>query len=164
MSAFVCDSDHFKVLAIFAASQTSGYGNGHLRVDPAYIAGLPAGLNRATPLTDLASAYAEVLYQENLRSVMARYPSDRRDNLPGPINRPEHITVLANDRTLAAYRLSPIAILKMCDCLEYQSCETEDYRQTVAFKLLDAIRGAAIHALPGYDDAPWDYMVKTKAS
>jgi hypothetical protein len=53
-------------------------------------------------------------------------------------------------------RLNPVSILKLCDCLEYQSCETEDYNETVAYRLLNVIRRAAIRILPGYDDAKWE--------
>jgi hypothetical protein len=59
-----------------------------------------------------------------------------------------------------AYRLRllpAVALLKLCDCLDYQSCETEDWKQTAAHELLELIRGAAICALPGYEKAPWDY-------
>ena len=153
MSAFICGEDHFKVLAIFAASRR----HGSLNVDPRYIKGLKA--DHEDTMTGLATIYADILYQENVRSVRARYPQDKWDGLPGPISKPIHIVLDPIDQTLAKFRLPPVAILKMCDCLEYQSCETEDYRQTVAFELLDRIRRAAIHCLAGYEDAPWDYDV-----
>jgi hypothetical protein len=159
MSAFICGPDHFKVLAIFAASRR----HGSLNVDPRYIKELKADHEDTT--AGLATIYADILYQENIRSVRARYPEDKRDTLPGPNVKPLHIVVSGRDQTLAVYRLPPVSILKMCDCLEYQSCETDDYRSTTAFKLLDAIRRAAIHTLAGYDDAPWDYDVgETKAA
>lgn len=157
MSAYICSPEHFKVLAIFAASRSGGYGNGHLNVDPRYIKGLKADHNDTT--TSLATIYADTLYQENVRSVRARYPADKWDDLPGPIVKPLHIVVSAGDECSPVYRLKPVAILKMCDGLEYQSCETEDYRQSVGFDLLDSIRGAAIKLLPGYEDAPWDYTI-----
>ena len=165
MSAFICGEDHFKALAIFAASRTNGYGTAHFRVDPRYVEGIdleagPVAVRRGLhDLTsaELASLYAEVLYQENIRSVRARYPGDKKDELPGPIIRSDHIVVSTSDVVQANYRLKPVAILKMCDCLEYQSCETEDYRQTIAYRLLEQIRRAAIRELAGYEDAPWDY-------
>jgi hypothetical protein len=153
MSAFICGPDHFKVLSIFAASR-GRYGG--VKVDPRRFKALEKlhGLSS----TQLASAYADVLYQENIRSVRARYPSDTWDSLPGLIVKPLHIIVSGRDECSAKYRLPVVSILKMCDALEYQSCETEDYRKSVAFDLLDSIRGEAIHSLPGYDDAPWDYQ------
>ena len=158
MSAFICSPDHFKVLAVFAASRR----HGSLRVDPRYIDGFKQ-LEVRNEL-ELASAYADVLYAENIRSVLHRYPDDTLDSAPGPIDKPESITVTARDVCAARYRLPPVAILSMCDCLEYQSCETEDWASTPAWRLLNAIRRAAIRALPGYDDAPWDYCAEEQAA
>jgi hypothetical protein len=157
MSAFVCGPDHFKALAIFAVSRRHGSRN----VDPRDLKGCEK-LELYNEI-NLASAYADILYAENMRSVLHRYPDDTEETAPGPIDKPEHIKVTGHDMCKPAYiRVSPVAILKMCDCLEYQSCETDDYRQTLAFDLLDRIRGAAIHCLPGYDDAPWDYDASSK--
>ena len=157
MSAFICDPDHFKALAVFAAAR-----NHHGRnVDPRYLTGFRAEVktqpDRYDTTADLATAYGDLLYQENIRSVRARYPGDTWDALPGPCSKPLRLVVKPGDDTLAKYRLSPVALLKMADCLEYQSCETEDYRETVAFELLEHIRRAAIRRLPGYDAAPWEY-------
>ncbi len=160
MSAFVCAPDHFKALAVFAASRSGGYGTSHFHVDPRYLRGLPQDAERGSEhLTgrELASLYADVLYQENLRSVQARYPQDSWETLPGPCEKPRRMGVTASELHAAKYRLDPVVVLKLCDGLEYQSCETDDYRQTVAFDLLDRIRSAAIRALPGYEQAPWEY-------
>ena len=75
MSAFVCSEDHFKALAIFAASQRGGYGAGHVAVDPRYIDGLHDAI-KALRGTPLATAYANILYAENIRSCFERYPQD----------------------------------------------------------------------------------------
>jgi hypothetical protein len=158
MSAFICTEDHFKALAIFAASRTIGYGTSHRRVDPNYIDGMPPDLAVALD-KDVATTFANILYRENIRSVGTRYPADKLQDMPGPNNKPDEITIESIDFTLAVFRLPPLWILKMCDCLEYQSCENDDYRQTVAFELLDKIRRAAIKALKGYGDAPWEYSV-----
>lgn len=152
MSAFICGPDHFKVLALFAASRGS-FGR---RVDPRYIDELKYAEQFSE--TKLANLYADVLYQENVRSVWHRYPDDARSELPGPCDDPGHVTITHRDEANPKLiRMPAVAILKMCDCLEYQSCETEDYRKSVAFALLNRIRDAAINLLPGYDDAPWDY-------
>jgi len=159
MSAYICGPDHFVALAVFAASRRYGRD---WRVDPRYVKGLThpeAALRGIENLTqsELATLYADTLYQENIRSVRARYPDDTRDELPGPNVKPLHIVVTHKHFEHVKWALKPVAILKMCDGLNYQSCETEDWEQTVAFRLLDGIRHAAISALPGYEDAPWDY-------
>lgn len=52
--------------------------------------------------------------------------------------------------------VTPVQILKACDCYEYQACETENYKNTLAYKIIDALRGKAIQQLPGYKEAAWE--------
>lgn len=51
-------------------------------------------------------------------------------------------------------RLSALSILRACATFDYQACEVDVYESTVAAKIIDAIRHAAIKGLPGYHDAP----------
>ena|SRR3990167_2806110 len=161
MSAYICSQDHFITLAVFAASRRYGRD---WQVDPRYIKGLThseakqRGIENFNP-NELATLYADTLFQENIRSVQTRYPNDKRDELPGPCVLPLHIVVKHEHFQHRKWVMEPVAILKMCDGLEYQSCESDDWEQTVAYRLLQAIRNAAIHSLPGYEKAPWDYDV-----
>jgi len=50
---------------------------------------------------------------------------------------------------------SPAGIIKACDCYNYQSCETPDWRESEAHAIMRALRERAIRFLPGYDEAPW---------
>ena len=50
----------------------------------------------------------------------------------------------------------PVAILKACNCLEYQSSDWSEYSGSAAELLIDALRRQAIRELPGYDDASWE--------
>lgn len=162
MSAFICGPDHFKQLAIFAVRKARG--GSMLPVDPRYLEhpASKAWLAQAVMTGDdycadrLATFYADLLYQENVRSVRARYPDDKWDELAGPCIKPLHM-VVSSEESHRTRLLPAVALLKLCDCLEYQSCETEDWKLSAAFELLGLIRGAAISALPGYEQAPWDY-------
>lgn len=157
MSAYICSEPHFKALAMFAVARE----HGSIRVDPRYIPGAqpPAEWVSYNDRSALATYYANVLYMENIRSVAKRYRNEPLQDLPGPHEKPEHIAV--TDRELPRFevysKLAPVDILKMCAGLEYQSCETDDYQSTLAYRLLHHIRLAAIKALPGYDAGPWDY-------
>lgn len=153
MSAFICGSDHFKVLAVFA-TRRGKYGR---NVDPRYV----QGFEQLETYSDeaLASAYADILYAENIRSVLQRYPDDDEESAPGPIKKLAHIRITQRDFSAGKLKLPMVAVLKMCDCLEYQSCESDDWQKTPAYRLLNAIRKAAIHDLPGYEDAPWAFEV-----
>lgn len=159
MSAFICGSDHIKALAIFAAHSSRPHG---MNVDPRYFKH-EGGDERmyGRPEEEIATYYANILYCENIRSVQGRYPNDTFEDLPGPCDKAEQLEVSSLEAFAqysdARLTLTPLDILKMCDCLEYQSCESADYRETLAWRLLGMIRRAAWRALPGYDDAPWEY-------
>lgn len=86
------------------------------------------------------------------RSVRYRYPDGP---LPGPIAF-EDSPVICDGRLRLYKSLTPVQVIKACDCLEYQSCEHPEWEQSEACKLLKAIREAAIGALPGYSEAEWE--------
>ena len=91
----------------------------------------------ATPLS-----VAQELYEENCRSVDYRY-TEVNERSYRFTSRPE------------AARLSPVQVLKACDCLEYQSCEHPGWTDSRAVDILYRIRGTAIRLLPGYEQAAW---------
>lgn len=84
----------------------------------------------------------DILIAENYRSVNHRYPHQAE---------PHKIQY----KPMSTFSFTPVDILKACDCYDYQACETNDYRQTQAAKIIDRIRAMAISKLPGYDKAPW---------
>lgn len=51
--------------------------------------------------------------------------------------------------------LSPVEVIKACDCLAYQCCEFSDWKNTKAFRILNAIRESAINTLPEYKTSTW---------
>ena len=52
-------------------------------------------------------------------------------------------------------KLEPIEILKLISCLEYQSCEVDDYDKTLSSKICKQITDRLIMHLPGYEEADW---------
>ena len=53
-------------------------------------------------------------------------------------------------------RMDPVQVIKACDCFDYQACETDDYRDTAAARLVDNIRSKAIRAaLPQMETMKW---------
>jgi hypothetical protein len=142
MSAFLCSHEHFKILAMFAVTD-GRYG---LRVDPRHLPDAAVrGLNNESPAT-IATHYANILYRENFRSIKHRYPSSTV----------EASEIRVTDKDISNNKgLDAVSLLKQCDCLIYQSCETDDYYETLAYKLVGMIKDAAIKLLPGYESAPW---------
>lgn len=86
------------------------------------------------------------------RSVRYRYPEGP---LPGPIAF-EDTPVMCDGRLRLYKRLTPVQVIKACDCLNYQSCEHPEWETSEAKRLLDGIREAAISSLPGYSQAEWE--------
>jgi hypothetical protein len=97
-----------------------------------------------------ADELGQLLMAANVKSVRHRYPDCPTDDMPGPVDQ----------RNVWRYRFTPIQadlnaawVIKSCDCLDYQSCEVEDWRDSLAYAVVQAIREDAIGELT--DDAPW---------
>jgi len=101
-----------------------------------------AGQHNINGVAGREQATAELLLAENTRSVNYRYHGSE------PV---AAIVFVAQDPTL-----SPIDVIKACDCLDYQSCETDDWRSTLAYQLLDSIQSDATSRLVGYANAAWE--------
>ena len=162
MSAYICDPRTIDYLVTWATQRRDlsvylGEDYPETRYDARARSGARLNLRNLTP-----NELGQILLDENVRSVSARYPHDARQNLPGPVN-----NAYAFD-----YKFQPVRhqlaawVVKSCDCVKYQSCETDDYEDTLAYKVLQAIRESAIHHLTV--DAPWgvtdtdisDFMTK----
>ena len=145
MSAFVCHPNHIRELALFAA----GLGRPLERVTQSWVRVI-AGADVADLMSDAELDYpdllATILYRENVRSVRHRYPNDSFEAL-------ERLTIGSYRRQIA----DPVQLLKMCQCLDYQSCETTDWEQSTAYKIIRSIISAAIGDLPGYREAAWEF-------
>ena len=89
-----------------------------------------------------AQMFASMLYAANVRSVNARY--HERTRTTGFVYRKAPIK-----------QLMPIAIIKLCHCLDYQSCEVKQWARSDAKRFLDTVIDSAICHMPGYIDAKW---------
>lgn len=126
MSAYLCSRAHIATLVSFAErTQCLGY--------------------HAT----LAGA-ASMLEAQNVASVNYRY-RDSPGYAPASV---EPYTVSEVPR-LARPNVSAVEVIKLLQCLEYQCCETDDYKETSAHTWIDNVLSCAIRKLPGYDAAPW---------
>lgn len=146
MSAYVCTNKTIAALALFASAIAHGYGG--IRVDPRYVDDSIADTDR----DDLPMLYAKLLFEENAKSVAYRYREE-----PETYDVAEMAKAIRDYRTEQAVKgyLTPVEILKICNCVEYQSCEHPEWRESIACRLLQKVRDAAVRELPGYDDAPW---------
>lgn len=138
MSAFILNYNHINAMLNFAVSK-------HMRFHWD-IGGQTAMYCTDNP--DDCQTLGAILVRENVRSILARYQSDK------PEDYIDHQCGYRYGYKDNAY--SPVQIVKACDCYDYQSCETPDYDTTFAARISEWIRGEAISALPGYDSAQWE--------
>jgi len=150
MSAYICNPEHTAALAAFAVHSVDQYNHAiyEWRVE-------------SNPLKT-ARKVAEELMRENIRSVAAHYPSDTSGQRPGPCGYTDEALIQASGDLAEKYyfmgrRLQLIDILSMSSSYAYQSCETEDWKSSLAFRQIDWIQDAAIRQLPGFDKAIHDY-------
>jgi hypothetical protein len=83
----------------------------------------------------------QTLLDENCRSVAYRY-SEPQEKI-----KYTHVDVPA----------TPLESLSAIACIDYQSCETDDWKDTAAYRILQVAKDSAIRSLPGYEDTPWDF-------
>src|SRR3984893_4934512 len=91
-----------------------------------------------------------VLLEENVRSVLYRYGGRLGDD-----------EKQAADSYCFAYAprpRSPVQIIKAVHCLDYQSCETEDWETTLAWRICQALLSSTTARLPGYEAAAWEIV------
>ena len=83
---------------------------------------------------------ASVLYAENVRSVNHRYD----ESTPTDGFRFKHVMT---------HMLKAVDVIKACYGYIYQACEADGWKDTEAHAIINAIEGAAIRSLPGYEDS-----------
>ena len=144
MSAYIVDHGHIDALLSFAIKHKVVYFAGNARVE----------------VTDAnATEIGRILLDENERSVRYRYPDCEGDDLPGTIGEDSaSYTFRSWPRAMAT-----LTVLKACDGFDYQACETENYKTSLAHTIVDTIRQYAIVRLPGYDNAPGWSLTRTAA-
>ncbi len=138
MSAFLVDNDTIDLL-VSAIKLYRLKEDGYLRPDTG---NEPDHLPGVRPEHYTYDDLGKVLLYQNHRSLGARYGD--------PVEVPTyHLRLVVS--------LRPVDIIKSCQCLQYQACETDDYGQTYTKQLLDSLVDAAIRRLPGYEEAPWGW-------
>ena len=150
MSAYIVDHDHIDALLSYAIKQNVSYT-------------VPVTKSRVEITERNATEIGRILLDENERSVRYRYPGSDADDLPGTIG--QDSASYKFKRWPVGHPLAALTIMKACDGFDYQACETDDYSETLACRIVNTIRSYAITRLPEYSNAPgWSLTrpVKTK--
>ena len=146
MSAFIVSHAHIDALLTFANEQGMREAIGESLYSNLL------STNRDPSWTEIG----KVLLRENTRSVLHRYPDCTEGDAPGTEGETvDNYTFTPFLQFDAVRHHEAVWVLKACDCFDYQACETDDYYETVARKIIQAIRNRAISEVPGYDNAPW---------
>ena len=83
----------------------------------------------------------QILWDENRKSVSHRY-SEQTDFDTYKYESPEK-------------ELTPIEVIKLCHCYNYQSCEHPKWEGSKAQNLSQNIEDNCIYLIEGYDNAKW---------
>jgi hypothetical protein len=119
-----------------------------------YSVPLPNGEHQQSPSPEEWTEIGKALLAENIASLRARYPDDWQEMVDIDVNKYRYrhdAHFVTSTRNLA------ITVIKLIDCLDYQSCEHEGWRDSWAKRFCDFVIGAATSKVPGYEDAPWGY-------
>jgi len=140
MSAFVCQPEHIGLLAAFLASDQE---SSHAKRE------------------EKATRYAITLARQNIDSVAHRYPRDKDGERPGCGLKDQKVIDLAG-LWAAHYAIffpqkSLTEIVKLAHCLDYQSCETDRYKETTASDLINKIIYVACRNRHDYEDAAYEF-------
>lgn len=54
---------------------------------------------------------------------------------------------------------SPVQALKLIDCVWWQSVDPPSWLRSQAKAILEAARAVCTQALPGYEQAPWEWTI-----
>jgi hypothetical protein len=170
MSAYVVNKEHIDLMvrAALHAHQSRHPGDGRRlswwRVDETggYAGWNELNVHAETMQGDEYKQYVtpsqlgQMLVNENVASVAARYPDDDVDQgeLPGPCDAYYIGPYVYRD---PRKDLTPGQVFKAIDCLDYQSCEHDGWTTSEAYSFLRSLRKAYCDRVADYEDAPWGF-------
>jgi hypothetical protein len=135
MSVFILSNKHINVLVSALLLKNRGIFNIYDSKDEAY---------EFISYKD-GDKIGQILLNENYRSINYRYNDTQK---------PPHKFKYQFQSEVKYYDYL-VQIFAACDCYDYQSCETDDYKQTLAYSIIDKIRKETIRRLRHYDKAEW---------
>lgn len=133
MSAFLLDDKNYNYLLSVIRDRTSRKGLVYSQL-------MQFDLKNDEHLAHMGN----ILKSQNVRSLNARYPKS-----PTELVSFEFKYKHQNETNYV------MTALKILSCYEYQSCESDDWYDSVAYKLVNVLRARLVSTLPGYEDAPW---------
>ena len=141
MSAFFVGADHVDAILTWVETFHK------------YSVRMPDGLDDGHPTPERLTLIGKALLAENIASLRARYPDDWQEMVDIDVNTYRY----RRDFWFPQRGDTHVAVMALCNSLNYQSCEHDAWQESYAKRFLDFVIHAAIRQLPGYDEAPWHY-------
>jgi len=132
MSAFMMSDKSLKTLAKGIVNTTS----------------IPPSVTGSDDPLEKANAVLLCLWQENVNSLMARYPGRYQEMV-------SMCPVFTREEVRSALSIPWGALAKILACYEYQSCEHKKWEESDAYRMCQWFSGNLLKKLPGYDEQPW---------
>ena len=155
MSAYIVDRVHIEYLVAAAMSRRiRGHGSHAFRW-------YHNGESHELACGDYARAaeVGQMLWDECVASVSARYPHEDVSTLPGPIGE----TYQYGTHRPRPMTFEPVQVIKAAHCYDYQSCEHEGWEGSESYAFIHTLVTRATCELPGYDAAAWGAPVSKAA-
>lgn len=153
MSAYMVDREHIAYL-LDAAMSVEVLGNGSHSL---HWFNPQSGECEQLRVADYhrAAEVGQMLWNENRKSIEARYPDTVDDfcaTAPGTVGETYVYGEHAGNPFAA---VDVVQVLKACDCFAYQSCEHKGWKGSNARAFIESMRAQCIARLPGYAEAEW---------
>lgn len=145
MSAYIVDRDHIAYLVAVAASYNRGHGGP--------FSWWCEAIESRRQFEGRGGDVGQILWDECIKSVSARYPNDETATLPGP--RDDPYTFTGSDVPTQHGPINPVDVFGAIRCYTYQSCAHDDWEKSEAHGFCEALKDATIRRLPGSDSAAW---------
>jgi hypothetical protein len=91
-----------------------------------------------------------ILVECNTQSLIARYGKNHG------FEDAENLTADDILQWSCQHHTEPVQVLKFINCINYQSCEYDEWYESDGRAILDCLQARAISKLDGYEDAEWE--------
>ena len=148
MSAYLVSPEHIAEMCKWAFNRSSSYRDRPHCWNMVERREIKCGFDKSLE----AHTAAEILARANIESIEARYPDS-----PDMLQDDFMDLVVGLSKKMGRHHLSAADIYNMCLCLNYQSCEVENWVTKDAYWLIKAIMAEASRVMASEAQISWDF-------
>lgn len=153
MSSWMISHEHATVLV--AAAYRHGATNTTAGPRVRFYADNPKTRHEYAPTVEDASRLGRLLLAENASGQAEAYPEASKEDGLDEYAASYVFPPTAFSRASHHPNTGPVSALKLLQSYAYQACESPTWETSTARAFTLTLTDDLIHALPGYDDAPW---------